>query len=135
MSADTISLWASARLAELIDDKAARDGVPSYGTEAWQRLPGNDPRRAAAIIGAAEMWRKYGDEEALLTWFRESSAPHRPIAERKTIAELNALAKGRQTRPVQATQGWPPVAIPGQPGWYRHLVDGRQVDVQRTEPA
>jgi hypothetical protein len=38
-------------------------------------------------------------------------------------------------KPVQATLGWPPVAIPGRPGWYRSHVDGRQVDVQRTDVA
>lgn len=35
---------------------------------------------------------------------------------------------------VRATPGWPPVQIPGRPGWWRHLVDGEQVDLPHREP-
>ncbi|MEW2272185.1 hypothetical protein [Streptomyces griseofuscus] len=113
-------------------------------------MPSNDPRKGAAVLTAAELWRrfghndlsvieaaecwrKYGDE--VLTWFKEASVPHAPLAERKTLAELDALGKPQPARPVQATEGWPPIAIPGRPGWYRRFVNGRQVDVQRTEHA
>lgn len=34
---------------------------------------------------------------------------------------------------VTATPGWPPVAIPGQPGWYRHWINGQQVDLPTNE--
>ncbi|WP_237304911.1 DUF2742 domain-containing protein [Streptomyces qaidamensis] len=27
-----------------------RQAVPAYGTPEWQQLPGNDPRKAAAIL-------------------------------------------------------------------------------------
>lgn len=30
---------------------------------------------------------------------------------------------------VVATEGWPPVRIPGRPGWWRHCIDGQQVDL------
>lgn len=30
---------------------------------------------------------------------------------------------------VTATPDWPPVAIPGRPGWRRHYIDGQQVDL------
>ena len=30
---------------------------------------------------------------------------------------------------VVAAKGWPPVAIPGRPGWWRHCIDGQQVDL------
>ena len=30
---------------------------------------------------------------------------------------------------VQATADWPPVAIPGRPVWWRHYIDGQQVDL------
>lgn len=30
---------------------------------------------------------------------------------------------------VVATPDWPPVAIPGRPGWWRHCIDGQQVDL------
>lgn len=36
-------------------------------------------------------------------------------------------------RPVRATPGWPPVAIPGRPGWWRHYIDGQQVDLPTRE--
>jgi hypothetical protein len=97
---------------------------PKYGSITWQRLRGDDPMKVAATITAAEMWRKYGDEEALLSWFREAQQTRTPLAGRKTLAELNEAARPKPAVPVQATAGWPPVAIPGQPGWYRHCGPG-----------
>ena len=35
---------------------------------------------------------------------------------------------------VTATPGWPPVAIPGHPGWWRHYIDGHQVDLPTRDP-
>lgn len=36
---------------------------------------------------------------------------------------------------VTATPGWPPVAIPGRPGWYRHHgPDGEQTDLPTNKP-
>jgi hypothetical protein len=35
---------------------------------------------------------------------------------------------------VRATPGWSPVQIPGRPGWWRHCVDGQQVDLPHREP-
>lgn len=34
---------------------------------------------------------------------------------------------------ARATPGWPPVRIPGRPGWWRHLVEGQQVDLPYRE--
>lgn len=34
---------------------------------------------------------------------------------------------------VRATPSWPPVRIPGRPGWWRHCIDGRQVDLPHRE--
>ncbi|MFJ2737663.1 MULTISPECIES: DUF2742 domain-containing protein [unclassified Streptomyces] len=128
-STDAMTLWASARVTELLD---GQNGIPpTYGTAEWQRLAANDPRKAAAILTAAEMWRRFGDEEALLDWFREASRSRHRLAEGKTLAELDALAKPKPPRLVQATVGWPPVAIPGRPGWYQHLIDGQQVELPR----
>ncbi len=130
MTSDPTTLWAGARLAELIP---THEHAPKYGSPAWRGLPGSDPRRAAAIITAAEMWRRYGDEEELLTWFKEASAPHQPPAQRLTIAELNARALPRPAHQLRAVHGWPPIALPGRPGWCRCLVDGRQVDRPRHQ--
>ncbi|MEU0253277.1 hypothetical protein ABZ299_12375 [Streptomyces sp. NPDC006184] len=144
---DAVALWASARVTELLGGHA---DPPPYGSPEWRQLPGSDPRKGAAVITAAEMWRRHGHDnlsvieaaemwrrygDDVLTWFKEASAPHAPIAERKTVAELDALAKPTPARPVQATAGWPPVAIPGRAGWYRGLVNGRQVDMPKQQVA
>lgn len=127
---DPVALWASARVTQLLDGQDPKARPPKYGSPAWQRLRGDDPQKAAAVTEAAEMWRRYGDEDELLAWFREAHRQARtPLASRKTLAELNEAAKPRPAPPVQATAGWPPVAVPGRPGWSRHLVDGRQVDL------
>ncbi|MFJ9376836.1 hypothetical protein [Streptomyces sp. NPDC101455] len=126
---DAVALWAGARLDELLDGQG---NPPKYGIREWHQLPNGDPRKAAAMIMAAEMWRRYGDEESLLTWFRDATRNRDSLASRRTITELDALAKAQPPHPVRATDGWPPVAIPGRPGWYRHLVDGQQVDRQRA---
>ncbi|MBE1601297.1 hypothetical protein [Streptomyces stelliscabiei] len=130
--ADPVSLWASARVSELLDGQG---DPPKYGNREWQELPNGDPRKAAAMITAAEMWRRYGDEQELMTWFRDAYRNREPLAGRRTLAELDALARLKPAKPVQATPGWPPIALPGRPGWYRCHVDGRQVDVQRTDVA
>ncbi|MFI5684648.1 DUF2742 domain-containing protein [Streptomyces sp. NPDC051636] len=129
---DPVALWASSAVTQLLDGQG---DPPKYGSPAWRQLPSTDPRRAAAVITAAESWRKFGDEEELMTWFRDAARGRESLANRPTIAELNALAKPLPPRPVQASAGWPAVAIPGRPGWYRHLVDGEQVDLQNRQAA
>lgn len=34
---------------------------------------------------------------------------------------------------ITATSTWPPVAIPGRPGWWRHCIDGQQTDLPHRE--
>lgn len=107
-----VQLWADAKILYLA-------GVfPKYGSDAWRALHPDDPKRLAAALAAAEMWRKYGDEEALLAWFREASRPRPSIADRRTRAELDQSAKTQPAHQLQATPGWPPIAVPGQPGKY-----------------
>ncbi|MFG3235006.1 hypothetical protein ACGFZG_25020 [Streptomyces antibioticus] len=129
---DPVSLWASARVSELLD---GHGDPPRYGGPEWRRLPNNDPRKAAAMITAAEMWRKYGDEQELMDWLRDATRNHTSLARRRTLAELDAMARSRPAIPVQAAPGWPPVRVPGRPGWYRHLVDGKQTDRFHGEAA
>ena len=126
---DPVALWSSARVTQLLDGQDPKAQLPKYGSTAWQRLRGDDPMKAAAVITAAEMWRRYGDEEALVAWFRDASRSRDPLASRRTLSELNALAEPKPARLVQATDGWPPVAVPGRPGWRLHLVDGQQVEL------
>jgi hypothetical protein len=105
-------LWANAKIAW-----SSRE-FPKYGSREWADLTPEDPRRLAGALEAAEMWRKYGDEESLLAWFREAFQARPSIAERRTRAELDAAAKPKPPHQLRPTPGWPPVAVPGQPGKY-----------------
>jgi hypothetical protein len=112
---DMTTLWAEQQVTNLLPDDVA---VPAYGTREWLQLPAGDARKAAALITAAEMWRRYGDEQALLDWFREAHRARPAIADRRTRAELDAAAKPHPPHQLRATPGWPPIAVPGQPGRY-----------------
>jgi len=35
---------------------------------------------------------------------------------------------------VTATPAWPPIRIPGRPGWWRHFIDGQQTDLPSRDP-
>ncbi|MFE9406897.1 DUF2742 domain-containing protein [Streptomyces sp. NPDC006530] len=82
MTADAPQLWAEHQLTTLAED--ARDWiVPPYGSLAWSQLPPNDPRRYAAVIEAAEQWRRQVAEEQRLdqladddpaAWYAEVTA-------------------------------------------------------------
>lgn len=123
-------------------------GFPGYGSLPWRKLRASDPRRAAALITAAEQWRRHTAREAWLDalldedpeeWFRlvtaDADAEARRIApalaRRPTHDELSARRALRtRARPVVASPGWTPVAIPGRPGWWRHLGPrGEQLDL------
>jgi hypothetical protein len=112
---DKVTAWAEQQVTALLP---AEVDVPAYGTLAWLQLPAGDPRKAAALITAAEMWRRYGDEQALLQWFREAHRARPSVADRRTRAELDTAAKPHPPHRLQATPGWPPIAVPGQPGRY-----------------
>ncbi|MEU7581962.1 DUF2742 domain-containing protein [Streptomyces sp. NPDC041068] len=146
---DQVALWVSAQVTALgVED------FPEYGSPAWCALRASDPGRAAAILTAAEQWRRHTAREAwldhLLThdpeqWFAHVTADANAyartvvggLARRPTQDELAARrrAPSAPARPVTATQGWPPIAIPGRPGWVRTLTpDGRQLDRPRQLP-
>lgn len=140
---DAVALWASAQVTALdVED------FPEYGSPAWRALRATDPRRAAALITAAEQWRRRTAREAWLDelldkdperWFSIVTAQADDyarsiaggLARRPTHDELAARRTVRaQAREVVATPGWPPVAIPGRPGWWRHYgPHGRQLDL------
>ncbi|MFD8610531.1 hypothetical protein [Streptomyces sp. NPDC059631] len=122
--------------------------APEYGSPAWCALRATDPRRAAAIITAAEQWRRHASREAWLDrlldddperWYAYVTAGANAyarsiagdLARRPTQDELAARrARRRAARAVVARPGWPPVAIPGRPGWRRHHGPrGEQLDL------
>lgn len=117
--------WADAKIRFL-----ARE-FPKYGTQAWKDLEPDDPRRLAAALDFAEMWRKYGDDIA--ADLDDANRARPPISSGRSLAELDQawrdiLARNERdwaarraaiaARPPQwsTTANWPPVAIPGQPG-------------------
>ncbi|MEH0627907.1 hypothetical protein [Streptomyces stelliscabiei] len=115
---DTVALWAEARTLYLAED------FPPYGSPSWFALHPDDPKRFASVIAAAEKWRKYGDEEGLIRWFREASAVREPLAYRRTRAELDEAWRGvreraadmwaRERARITPNPRWPKVAVPGQ---------------------
>lgn len=109
---DVAQLWADAKSLFLAEN------FPRYGGAEWRALGPDDPRRLASALYAAECWRKWGDEEALIEWFRSAFRTRPSLAERRTRAELDALAKPKPPHQLRATPGWPPIAIPGQPDKY-----------------
>lgn len=109
---DFAQLWADARASYFAG------GFPKYASPEWRALHPDDPKRLAGALQAAEMWRKYGDEEALVEWLRTASLSRPSLAERRTRAELDEAAKPKPPHQLQATAGWPPIAVPGQPGKY-----------------
>lgn len=150
---DVVGVWASAQVTRLLDGAPANLPLPEYGAAEWLDLPGADPRRAAALITAAEQWRRLVDEQARINELAETNPDawydavtraadkeaHRLIRRHQlskwpTSAELDA--RRREYRPahvVKATPGWSPIGIPGRPGWWRHLINGQQVDLPSRE--
>lgn len=142
---DAVALWASAQVTALgVED------CPDYGSPAWSALHATDPRRAVAILTAAEQWRRHATREAWLDhlldedpnrWFAYVTADANDyarsiagdLARRPTQDELAARRAVRvHPRTMAATPGWPPITIPGQPGWVRTLTHhGRPVDRPR----
>ncbi|WP_435187010.1 hypothetical protein [Streptomyces sp. bgisy126] len=99
-------LWAGARIAWTDAD------LPAYGTPEWVALGPDDPRRLASALHAAEMWRRFGDEEGLVQWLTDVSRVH-------TFAKkAPAPYRRRPAHVLRATPGWPPIAVPGRPGVY-----------------
>lgn len=110
---DIAALWADAKSLYFAKD------FPPYASPAWRQLHPDDPRRLAAALNAAELWRKYGDEEALLQWFRDVSQRAKDIrASSKSYAELQQARRPKPPHQLQATPGWPPIRIPGGRGRY-----------------
>ncbi len=145
---DPVALWASAQVTALnVAD------VPEYGSPAWSALRATDLRRAAAIVTAAEHWRRHAAREAWLDcllvddperWFAYVTADANAyastiapaLARRPTHDELAARrARRTQTRPIAASAGWPPIAVPGRAGWWRHYGPrGKQIDLPHNHP-
>lgn len=149
-AAQVAQVWAENTVTNLLS--GAPDGlvVPDYGTPSWARLDARNPLRSAAVITAAELWRRQETEKARLeelygsdpeAWFREITAKAdaaaarlgRSLASAPTWEECRRRRAPRPTAPVRATPEWTPIGIPGRPGWWRHYLDGRQVDLPHSD--
>lgn len=89
---------------------------PQYGSKQWRELPVDDPRRLAAVLDAAECWRKYGPD--LIEDLNDVLRARPPISSGSSLAELDQAARPKEPWELRATPGWPAVAIPGKPGRY-----------------
>ncbi|MGD3106280.1 DUF2742 domain-containing protein [Streptomyces sp. YGL11-2] len=140
------ALWTQAKTVYLTG------AFPAYGSPAWCGLPADSPQRLAAALDAAEHWRRHVAEQQRLdalaesdpeAWFREVTADANEEARRTlsrlrlsrvpTTNEMAARRRPQPSRPVTACPGWPPLAVPGRPGWWRHCIDGQQVDLPHRE--
>lgn len=108
---------------------------PAYGSAEWLRLDPAGPHCYAATLEAAEQYRRQDVDPDLpvAEWYAAVFGDARATAARliaatrqiRTMREIReARARPRPARQLKATAGWPPIAIPGQPG--RYLVHGQE---------
>ncbi|MEU6703882.1 hypothetical protein [Streptomyces wuyuanensis] len=128
---------------------------PAYGSAEWMRLDPRDPRCYAATLEAAELHRRAEAERQRLdhlmdhdpeAWWHEMTSDAndyaatlgRSLATQRAAEErriAHARAATNLPHQLQATPGWPPIAIPGQPGWFRHCgTTGEQLDLPTADP-
>lgn len=139
MPGDITALRAETQIAAL-----RVENWPTYGTAAWLNLPPQDPRAYAATLEAAELHRRSEAAQRRLDdlmendpvgWWREITADANAyaahqgyvIAARRTAEEIRVArdnANNRAPHQLRASPGWPPIAIPGQPG--RYLTHGQE---------
>ncbi|MFJ3978352.1 hypothetical protein [Streptomyces sp. NPDC090021] len=108
---------------------------PVYGSAEWLQLQPRDPRTYAAVLEAAELHRRLQADPDLpdAEWYAAVYGDARQIAAAvlaatrrvRSVREIRgARAQPRPPHILKATPGWPPIAVPGQPG--RYLVHGQE---------
>lgn len=108
---------------------------PAYGTAEWLRLDPAGPHCYAATLEAAEQYRRQDVDPDLpvAEWHTAVYGDARATAARmvaatrqiRTMREIrDARARPQPVHQLKATPGWPPIALPGQPG--RYLVHGQE---------
>ncbi|MER8197041.1 DUF2742 domain-containing protein [Streptomyces microflavus] len=107
---DIVQLWADAKILYLATT------YPLYGSPPWRALAPDSPERLAAVLDAAEKWRKYGDDIVEDLTYAMRARP--PISSGRPLAEYDEAAKPHPSHQLTATPGWPPIAVPGKPGRY-----------------
>lgn len=88
---------------------------PEYGSTPWLQLPADDPRVYVATLEAAELHRTHVERIY-------ADAHTQALNVLQTAAEARAALQGamrdRPPHKLTPTRGWPPIAVPGQPGEY-----------------
>jgi hypothetical protein len=124
---------------------------PLLGTPEWSALPQDAPERLAALLIAGRVWvQREADRAEDVAYEAALHVEHGVIEALDSVEPANAMARQlagglartptyaertqrmQQCPPiheVQATADWTPVQIPGRPGWWRHFIDGQQVDL------
>lgn len=110
MAGDVAHLRACAQVEALhVDD------WPEYGSPPWLQLPADDPRVYVATLEAAELHRMHVERIY-------ADAHAHALNVLQTAAEVRAARKGamrtRAAHTLTPTRGWPPIAVPGEPGEY-----------------
>lgn len=142
--------WHNEQITALGFNPHAYTGV-ELGTREWTALPTDSPERLAAVLIAARAWvRRNADMAEDVLYESELQAAIGREHALDAVEPANELARQMAhdlartpsfaervaqwttyplVREVRATPDWTPVAIPGRPGWWRHCLDGRQVDL------
>jgi hypothetical protein len=93
---------------------------PPYGSPQWLRLSPQDPRTYAATLEAAELHRTH-IERIYAGAYRQAEHTVRTAADARAAAARTRTMRTRAPHTLTPTPGWPPIAIPGQPGQYLTL--------------
>lgn len=77
---------------QLIARAGDRASIPRYGSPEWNALPDQDPRRAAAILIAAEAWRDHCSPERVAQDMRDSLAEIRDVIDQTLVETSHDVA-------------------------------------------
>ncbi|MCX5607181.1 hypothetical protein OHB39_06235 [Streptomyces sp. NBC_00047] len=101
---------------------------PEYGTPAYYNADPFSREKRFSVFVAAEQWRLQGqalEELDDVEWYVHTFGDARRLASQiiaatNRIRGFQEIREARQVRHaphvLQASPGWPPIAIPGQPG-------------------
>ncbi|GAA2820554.1 hypothetical protein GCM10010441_51140 [Kitasatospora paracochleata] len=136
--------YGSPDFARLAPDDPRREAALIAAAEAWRQECEQSPDRIRAMVvaavseGTAEriVWEAERQAREEADW-RRLVREVRSWANHPTAAERSAARIRQQetaARTPAASPGWPPVAVPGRPGWRRHVSPGG-LQEDRPDPA
>lgn len=84
-----VERWAG----DLIAAAADAGPLPRYGDIAWQCLPNEDPRYLAAVLVAAESWRRHCDPAQISRELEDELSAHRWVQAEADAVEFAQIAR------------------------------------------